>query len=86
MGRKGWLLFALLQVLGAWIPTYTNIHMNIAPVFAGLLLLPGILVWFAFPDLGWWSLFIALPVNALTWHFIVKRCKKDSDPSFRSNV
>jgi len=80
MGKKGWVIFAIIQILGTWIPTYTNVHSNIAPLFAGLLLLPGIAVWFLFPHSDWWPVMIAIPINALVWNLIVKGFKKDICP------
>jgi hypothetical protein len=72
MSKRGWVIFVIVQVLGAWIPTCTNIHSNIAPLFAGLLLLPGILVWFLFPHSSIWPVAVAIPINAIVWYFIVK--------------
>jgi hypothetical protein len=79
MGRKGWLIFALCQILGAWIPTFTNIHSNVAPLFASLLLVPGVAVWFVFESNGWWNLLLAVPINALVWHWIVRRFKNSRE-------
>ncbi len=43
-----WAVFAIWQALGVWIPRFTNIHSNIWPLFAGLMLVPGIAIPFVF--------------------------------------
>ncbi len=67
----GWVLFAIVQALGVLIPRFTNIHSNIWPVFALLLLVPGIAL-VAVLGLTWGTVF-AIPVNAMVWYFAINR-------------
>jgi hypothetical protein len=48
--RNYWLLFIACQTVGAVLPLFGNVHMNIAPLLlGGILLFPGDLIELAFP-------------------------------------
>jgi len=76
-----WLLFVLLQALGVLIPRLTNIHANIWPAFALLLLVPGILL-AAVLGLTWGVVF-SIPVNAVVWYLGLRLldCNEGSEAS-----
>jgi hypothetical protein len=66
-----WLLFVMIQALGVVIPRLTNIHSNIWPAFGLLLLVPGIVVVLLL-GLTFWSIALAILVNAATLYYAVK--------------
>jgi len=61
----------MIQALGIAIPRLTNIHSNIWPAFGILLLVPGIVVVLLL-GLTFWSMTLAVLVNAAIWHYAVK--------------
>lgn len=65
-----WVLFAIIQACGVVIPQFTNFHSNIWPLFAVLLLVPGIAL-VAVLGFSWGTAF-AIPVNAAAWYFAMK--------------
>ncbi len=67
----GWIIFAVVQAFGVLIPRFTNIHSNIWPAFALLLLVPGVAL-VAVLGLTWGIVF-AIPVNATLWWFAINR-------------
>ena len=67
-----WIAICFCQILGVVVPTYGTIHGSVAPLFAYLLLAPGILVWL-FLNLPYrFALGVAIPINLLFWHFLLK--------------
>jgi hypothetical protein len=79
--RNYWLLFIASQTVGAVLPLFGNVHMNIAPIIVGgLLLFPGDLIELAFPPnvsppLEFAS---AILINAVVWYLIRKMVLLDS--------
>jgi hypothetical protein len=70
-------VFTVSQILGVVIPTFTNIHSNPLPLFAALLLAPGIAVAFLFPSLSWpLTATISIVINATVWAFCWSQWKR----------
>lgn len=69
-----WILFVLVQNVGFIVPLFANVHSNPAPLILGpLLLLPGSVAAFIFPNLPTWLLTgIIVAVNALVWWGVSK--------------
>jgi hypothetical protein len=69
---KLWLMFLMIQTFEVTIPTFTNIHSNIWPVFGLLLLVPGIILMPIFDLAVVWGIALAVPVNAAIWYFSMR--------------
>ncbi len=84
MGRSRaivlWFLFVVVQILGVSVPRLANIHSNIIPVFAFLLLVPGIAIVTLF-GLTTWTIGVAILINAILWYLFINslghRANKD---------
>jgi hypothetical protein len=71
---KYWILFVAIQAIGLFLPLLGNVHSNIAPILIGpILLLPGSLIGFFFPDSWWWGWAVIIGVNLTVWYFAVLR-------------
>lgn len=78
-----WVGFIVCQALGAILPLFGNVHMNVFPMLLGLvLLLPGILVVAPFKELPEIALLaIAVAVNFGAWWFVSSWMNREkSDP------
>ena len=78
MTARHWALFGVVQVAAIALVAVSNIHTNVLPfIFGYLLLAPGIFISSKL-DLGRLaqSLLIAVLINALFWHFVVKKWGK----------
>lgn len=66
--------FAISQFVGTVVPVFTNIHSNIWPFFALLLLIPGIVVpAILFPSLPYFgTAAVAVTVNAVVWYLSLR--------------
>jgi hypothetical protein len=82
--RDYWLLFIACQGVGAVLPSFGNVHVNIAPILlGGLLLFPGDLIELALPANVSPSLEIisAVLINAVVWYLLRKILLLDSTAS-----
>jgi hypothetical protein len=68
MKWKYWSVFAVFQFLGVFIPSFANLHSNVWPLFAGLLLVPGVAILFLFHLPTYYRLAIAVLLNAVFWY------------------
>jgi hypothetical protein len=76
---KYWIVFVALQVLGLLLPSLGNVHSNAAPILIGpILLLPGSLIGFLFPDSSWWGWYaLVVGINLVVWYFAAKRARRE---------
>jgi hypothetical protein len=66
-------------MVGAIVPLLANVHSNPYPLFAGLLLIPGIFVTAVLPLTGWVALPIVVLVNAGAWYFYFRPSPPDDE-------
>jgi hypothetical protein len=79
--RNYWLLFLACQTVGAVVPLFGNVHMNIAPIVLGVLLLfPGVFIESTFPPNASTSLVVVAVVliNGVVWYWLWKIVPRDS--------
>jgi len=78
MTTKYWALFGVVQAVGIMLMAVSNIHTNILPLIVGYLLLgPGIFISSRLNLVGSaQSIIVAVALNALVWHFIVRQKRK----------
>ena len=82
MRWKLWVIFGGVQCAGFMLPSFANVHSNIAPLFMGcLLLFPGSLIVIFLQQLldklaGWEGYLVAgVPIvcaNTLVWYLVTK--------------
>ena len=74
-----WAAFAACQIVGAILPLFGNVHMNIAPIFIGaVLLLPGDLIDQLFPRIpDTPGLILAMLINLGVWYGMRKVLRLD---------
>jgi hypothetical protein len=82
MRWKLWVIFDVVQCAGFMLPSFANVHSNIAPLFLGwLLLFPGSFIVIFLQQLldklpGWEGYLDAgvpiVCVNALVWYLVTK--------------
>jgi hypothetical protein len=65
-----WLVFVACEVVGVMVPSFANIHHNIAPLFAGLLLAPGLILLLIFNSFRPELVAIAIVINGACWYAV----------------
>jgi len=75
---KHWALFGIVQAIGIGLVAFSNLHMHPIPFLVGYLLLaPGVFISSKLALGGSaQSAIIAVLINAVVWHFVIKQWRK----------
>lgn len=79
MKLKHWVLFVVVQCAGFLLPSLANFHNNNAPlIFGVVLLLPGSVIAFVFPQLSGGLHVVAISgTNAVVWYLAARLGSKE---------